>query len=435
MSLLIPLAVLFVALILQALFAGYETGFVSSNPIRIRYMAEEEGSANARWLLEHIQKPDRMIAALLIGTNVAVVVSTIVISIEVSSLLPLSTAVCDIISTAIAAPVLLIFAEILPKSVFRTHPNRLALALVAPIRLFYVLFLPLSGPVVWMTRQFLRLMGGSSRHIGPFMTSLEDVRMLVDESADYGSIEPEEREMIHSVIDLQSTQAKEIMVPRIRIRALPDTATRSELAALFEETGLTRIPIYHETIDSIAAVVNAYDLLLDDQPENEDIARFLRDVKHVPDTLRVNDLLEILKSAKQHVAIVTDEYGGTDGLVTVEDIIEEIFGEIQDEYDREENPIYKVGPNAYVVDALAPLYAAADFIGVPIHDEDVETVGGWLMHVAGRIPAQGEVIRADRFQITVLDGTVNHIVKVRLEVLPEAGGKESGGPDRRAELP
>ena len=424
MTVMLPLVIFLIALILQALFAGYETGFVSSNPIRVRYMAEDEGVPRAARLLRYINKPDQMLTTLLIGTNLMVMTCTLAISFEVTYLdqwlPPRMTGVIEaVISTAIVTPIMLVFAEILPKSVFRTHPTRLALALLPIIQFFYTLLSPLAAPVSWATSGVLRILGGKHQHISPLMSSLEDVRDLVAESVDHGTIEPEEQEMIHSVIELQDTTAKEIMVPRIAIEALPDTAARSELVALFVETGRTRIPIYHESVDEIIGVVSAYAILRDAEPEREDITRFIKEVKHVPDSIKVDDLFQELRKTKQHMAIVTDEYGGTDGLITMEDILEEIFGEIQDEYDNEESPIHKLGPNAYVVDARTPVAQAAEAVGVPIVDEDVETVGGWLMHVAGCIPAQGQVVEHGRFRMTVLAGGLNCVSRIRLEVLPE----------------
>ncbi len=225
--------------------------------------------------------------------------------------------------------------------------------------------------------------------------------------------------MIHSVMDLQKTHAKEIMVPRTDIHAVSADATRDELLQLFQETGRTRVPIYQESIDTIIGVVNAYDVLLDSDPQNPDITRYAKAVLHVPDTKPVDELLRELKAQPQHVAIVTDEYGGTDGLITLEDVLEEIFGEIRDEHDREEAPIQQVGPNNYVVDARMSLEELATVIGVSIIDPEVE-IGGWVMHHAGRIPLQGEKIRHEGFRVTVLEGRQNQISKVRLDVLPEA---------------
>jgi len=431
MTVLVPLFVFLVALVLQALFAGYETGFISANSIRLRYLAEEERSSRAAHLLRYVERPDQMLSALLIGTNLMVVTCTVVVSFEVQRLdqfLPPSITVLldNVISTAILAPVMLVFSEIIPKSVFRIHQN-LTITMFPVIQFFYAILAPVAAPTAWVTRGLLRLFGARQHHMRTLVSSREDVRDLIDEGVDHGTIKPDEQEMIHSVIDLQATTAKEIMVPRIAVEALPDTATRAELVALFADTGRSRIPIYHESMDHVAGIISVYAILRDTEPERPDITRFMRDVMHVPDSMRVDDLFQEMKRRRQHVAIITNEYGGTDGLVTIEDILEEIFGEIQDEYDNEESPIHKLGPNAYVVDARTPLEHVAEVLGIPIADDEVETIGGWLMHVAGHIPSQGHVIEHDRFRMTVLAGGPNVISRIRLEILPEPNSETKPG--------
>ena len=426
----LALGIAVLAVILQALFAGYETGFVSTNPIRIRFLAEEENISRARRLMRYSTRPDQMLTTLLIGTNLCTVAGTMAvasIAIQASYAIAAATGMVEpeknlsqtygeLGAAMLAAPVFLLFAEIIPKSVFRTHPNRLALALLPVIEVFYALFYPFAAAVAMVSRLLVRRPDGERHYLSPLMSSREDVRALVDESAVHGTIEPEEQMMIHSVINLQRKQAKEIMVPRIDIQAVPDTAPYAELLDLFVESGRTRIPVYKDTIDTIVGVVNAHDVLLDSEPGNPGIGRFVRPVTHVPDTVKLDDLFEMLKNAKQRIAIVTDEYGGTDGLITIEDILEEIFGEIQDEHDVEESIIHQVGPYAFVVEARAPLDELARTASLAIEDTEVETVGGWVMHLAGHIPAQGEVIKGDGFRLTVLDGGANYISKVRLEV-------------------
>lgn len=428
------------AVILQALFAGYETGFVSTNPIRIRFLAEEENMSRARRLMNYSTRPDLMLTMLLIGTNLCTVGGTMAVtyiaiqcSYAIAGMRGIPEADGTLYQTygelgaaLLAAPVFLLFAEVIPKSVFRTHPNRLALALLPVVEAFYILFYPVAAPVAMVSRLLVRRPDGARHYLSPLMSSREDVRALVDESAVHGTIEPEEQMMIHSVINLQRKQAKEIMVPRIDIQAVPDTACYKDLLALLVESGRTRIPVYSDTIDTIVGVVNAHDVLLDAEPENQDISRFIRPVAHVPDTVKLDDLFEMLKNTKQRIAIVTDEYGGTDGLITIEDILEEIFGEIQDEHDVEESIIHQVGPRAYVVEARAPLEEVARAASLDIEDTEVETVGGWVMHLAGHIPAQGEVIKGDGFRLTVLDGGANYVSKIRLEVSGEAAQGERG---------
>lgn len=410
-------ALIILAIVLNGLYAGYETGFVSADRLRIRFLSEEQKHARASVLLRHMANPDRMLTTLLVGTNLALVVGTMSITYCVEK---------EWLATLIAAPLFLLFAEIIPKSVFRRHPNRLSLALLPFIRVSEAVLAPFVYPTIVCFRGLHWLVGSPKRTINPLMSTEEDFRNLVDESAARGSIEPEEQEMILSVMDLPSIQAKEIMVPRIDIQALPDTATRAELVELFEKTGRTRIPIYHKTIDSILGVANVYDVLTDRELDRDDITRFATPVTHVPDTKPVDDLLQELKHARHHLAIVTDEYGGTDGLITLEDALEEIFGEIHDEHDRHRDMLQQVGPHAFVVDARMPLEDLCEEIGIEIRDDEVETIGGWVMRAAGRIPAQGEKLKHAGLRATILEGQTNQIVKIRLDVLPEARKEQDG---------
>ncbi len=407
MSAAVGLIVIFIiGVLLNGFFAGYETGFVSCNPLRVRHLAEEKKNWNARQLLHALEHPNYMLTGVLIGTNISLLLGTIALTRQFG----------DVWTPIIATPLVLVFGELLPKSMFRIHPTRLSLLLLPPMRFFLSIFAPLSAPTLWITRHLLRGIYGQEANSMPLlMRSPEDVRILVDESADKGAIDKEEKEMIHAVMDLQTSLAKEIMVPRIDIQALPDTATRTELITLFQESGRTRIPIYHETIDEITGIVNAFTVLRDTTPENEDISRLVREAMHVHDTMKLDDVLRAMRDAKQSMAIVTDEYGGTDGLITIEDILEEIFGDICDEYDEEENPIRKVGENAYIVDTRIPIEELSETLDIPIEDDEVETLGGWIMHTKKRIPKKGDVIEAPLFRITVLDATPTHVVRVRME--------------------
>ncbi len=404
------IALFVLGVLLNALFAGYETGFVSCNPLRIRHMAEKEGHKNARQLNKYLEKPGYLLTVVLLGTNISLIFGTLVISGKWGELL----------ATVVATPVFLIFGELVPKSMFRAHPTQAALLFVPAIRLADILLTFLSWPIIWAYRAILFMAGAPETHaLRTMMRSAEDMRVLVDVSADHGAIEEEEKEMIHSVMNLQTQSAKEVMVPRIDIVALPETATRSELVELLKESGYTRLPVYRESIDEVVGVINAFDLLRDTTPENEAIQRFIRPILHVYDTMKLDDLLQTMRAEKQFMAVVTDEYGGTDGLISLEDILEEIFGDIQDEYDEEESPIRQMGPNDFIVNARTPLEEAALFMGLSIQDEDVETVGGWLMHAAGRIPQKGEVLRVNGFRVTVLDGTRNAVFRIRIEILTE----------------
>ncbi len=414
----LALSVFVLGVALNGLFAGYETGFISADRIRIRFFSEEEKNARATKLLREIERPEKMLTMVLIGTNISLIIGTMALQ---------SVVHVAWLTTLIATPAFLIFAEIVPKSVFRRHPNVLATKLFPVMHGFAVILTPLTVPTLACVRLLRWATGVGSESTARVMSTQEDLRNLIDESAARGNIEREEQEMMHSVMDLQKRAAKEIMVPRIDIQAVPVDSSRAELLDLFKETGRTRIPIYRDTIDTIIGVANAYDLLLDSEPDNDDIARFAHEILHVPDTKPVDDLLQELKRAPQHVAVVTDEYGGTDGLITLEDVLEEIFGEIHDEHDRELALIQRIGPNNFVVDARMPLEDLSEVIGVSIQDEEVETAGGWVMRLAGRIPMQGEKLKFGGFRITVLEGQRNQVGKIRLDVLPEAREQDGEG--------
>jgi putative hemolysin len=394
-------------IIASSFFSGYETGFVSSNLIRIRHLAEKEHNSAAQQLTTHHDNPNRLITMLLIGNNLALVVGTTA----------LTHAVGSGYATLVSLPLYLILGEIMPKSIFRQFPTRFVLLFFPIFRFLEVLMAPITIPVAWLSQRVLNLVKKDAQKLGALLSSLDDMRVLLDESHDQGTLDRDEHEMIHSVIDLQTQSAKEIMVPRIQIQALPETATRHELTSLFIESGRTRIPIYSDSIDQIIGVVNAFDLIMDSHPERKDIQRFIKPVIHVPDSMKLDDVLNTLRDAHQSMAIVTDEHGGTDGLITVEDILEEIFGEIHDEYDIAATQVRKVGPRAYVIDAQTQLYDLSRVVVLDFKDLDVETVGGWVNVLAGHIPVTGEVINAEGLRITVLEGTSTHVISIRLEML------------------
>lgn len=401
----------FAALVLHALFAGFEAALAAVDRIRIRHLAEEENRPDAKRLMAFVDSPDLLMFAASLGAAVSLIGGTVAIYYETSSLW---------IAFLIAAPAFLVFGEIIPRSLALIHPTRFVLMLLPYVVVFIYVFAVVAWPLALLMRGVRKLVGAPEPEIGSLLTSEEEFLSLVDESAAAGGIEKDEQEMIHSVLDLQTTQVQEIMVPRTDIRALPDTAPRTELVEQFEATGLTRLPIYHESLDDIIGVANVYDVLIDDHPENADIRRFARGLIYVPDTMPAGNVLQLLKEAQQHMAIVTDEYGGTDGIITLEDALEEIFGEIHDEHDRAMDLIRQVGPRGFVIDARMSLEELAEAIGVPLEDPEVETVAGWVMRAAGRIPDQGEKLKFEGFRVTVLEGQRNQVNKIRLDILDES---------------
>ncbi|HOJ67541.1 MAG TPA: hemolysin family protein [Candidatus Hydrogenedentes bacterium] len=397
-------------LILSAFFSGYETGFLSSNPVRIRRVAEENKDPRARRILRYYDHPDLLITSILVGNNLAVVAGSITLAITLN----------DLWATVVGVPLFLFFGEVLPKSLFRLHPTEFTLAGEPVMRWFNRLLAPVVLPLHRLTHALFPHLGVERSGAKRLFNSLEEMRALVDESVDRGSLDEEEQEMIHSVIDLQKIQAKDVMVPRIRVVALPVTASRGELMALFRQSGKTRIPLYEGSMDKIVGIASAFDLLTDPEPDNQDIRRLSRAVLHVPDTMKLDDLLETMRRERQHLVVVVDEYGGTDGIICIEDILEQIFGEIHDEYDEQRAQVRRIGPHAFLVDGATPLEECAEAVGLPLNDPEVSTVGGWVCHLAGRIPRRGEVIRSPFCLVTILEGSPTHVRLIRLETFPDA---------------
>lgn len=393
--------------LVYAFFSGYEAAFLAANPIRLRHQAEKENHAASARLVAYMENPDRLIALLFLGGNLALVTSA----------LALTWYAGPVWAAVVAIPVFLIVGEIVPRSVFRAYPTQIALALLPVVRAFDFVLSPVTAPVSFVLRGFIRAAGKEQREIRSLLNTSDDVRVLVDETAEQGGIDHLEKEMIHSVMDLHSRHVREVMAPRIRIKALPVHASRRDLVAMLRETGHTRIPVYEESIDQITGVISAFAVLTDTEKDVDDIRRFVQPIMHVPDSMRLDDLLEAMRQERTRIAIVTDEYGGTDGIITVEDILEEIFGEIHDEHDKDEQTFRKVGVNAWTVDARVPLTDAAEALGLPLHDDDVETIAGWVMRLADRIPAKGETFTVHPWKIQVLDGGPNFIGRIRLEVL------------------
>ncbi|NWG19586.1 MAG: HlyC/CorC family transporter [Chloroflexi bacterium] len=299
---------------------------------------------------------------------------------------------------------ILIFAEALPKALAITHPTAAARLLAGPMALGAQLISPLVWLVGLLTRPLIRLVSGRAAPPTPLVTE-EELRLLVNVGEEEGLIEPDEREMIEGIFSFGDTTVREVMIPRVDIVALEETATVDEALNIVIAKGHSRIPVYRETIDHVVGMLYAKDLLLWLRSERRDaqLGPLLRTAYFVPDTMKVDVLLKDLQARKVHLAIVVDEYGGTAGLVTIEDVIEEIVGEIQDEYDVDEPPIKELGAGELEIDARVPIDDINDLTGLRLASEESDRIGGVVFEHLGRVPKVGdEVYPAEGVTITVL---------------------------------
>lgn len=404
---------LVVLLTLSGFFSSAETAMVSVSKIRLRTL--EEGNKKAALALKILENQSKMLSAILIGNNL---VNTSAASI--ASLIAYSFGGAAVsIATFIITFLILVFGEITPKTWATINADKLAIA-YAPIIL---LLMKVLTPVIWFVNLFssgiLKLMGIQNSNKNISMTESE-LRTIVDVSHEEGVIEEDEKDMINKVFDLGDAKAKDVMVPRVHVVMAEIDSTYKDLLEIFREEKFTRIPIYQDKIDNIVGVVNMKDLLMYDDFSHFDMQKILRKPKFTYENKKVSELLIEMKQSTFNLAIVMDEYGEFSGIVTLEDIIEEIVGDVQDEYDaHEEENIIKLNNQTYDVKGYLSLHDLNDYLDLDLDSEDFDSVGGLVIDALGRLPqTNDETTLPNGIRIKVLKVEKNRIESVRL-ILPD----------------
>jgi putative hemolysin len=327
----------------------------------------------------------------------------------------------------LGALAMLLFGELIPAAFASTRPERLAMFIVGPMSILLNVLSPISRSLLWFSNRVASLFGG--RDVAQYVTE-EEIKTLVDAGSEEGVIEDEEKEMIYSIFQFGDKVAREVMVPRIDVVGLDAEATLQEALDLILSAGHSRIPIYEETIDRIVGLLYAKDLLVvwrDNESKERKVRDIIRAAYFVPESKKAGSLLEELQQRKIHMAIVIDEYGGTAGLVTIEDLVEEIVGEIQDEYDPEEEAEYvKISDDEYLFDASIHLDDVNELLGVNLPDDESDTLGGYVLAILGRVPFGGETFTEKGLEIKVESITGRRIRKVRVKRLPPVPLQEDG---------
>jgi CBS domain containing-hemolysin-like protein len=409
-----------VSALVAFLAATAQASLVYIDRARLRHMLEE-GTPRASALMRLLDEPTSSLSTILVVYTLAVcaaAASAFWFDLD----LWLTVAPWVAVVAAVIQLLILLIVQFLGRVVAVARPERVALTFVRPvellIRVFFFVLIPLNALDRWV-----RSLLGVQHGITP--ADAEDrLRHLVEGNTD---LEEDEREMIASVIELGEQPVREIMVPRIDIVAAPDGSTVREALDRIVESGHSRIPIYEASIDNISGVVYAKDLLkfLRDGAQTEPVKPLAREPSFVPETKKVDELLHEMQQRRVHLAVVVDEYGGTAGLITIEDLIEEIVGEIQDEYDVEEAMIQEVSDEEALFDARVSIRDVNDTLDLDIEDEDFDTLGGLLYHELGKVPNVGDEVRVDGARVTVLTTTGRRVRKVRvMKVPPEAATAE-----------
>ena len=394
-----------VCLALSAYFSATETAFSSANTTRLRTLAEK-GSGGAALALKLLEQYDRLLSTILIGNNIVNIATA---SIGTVLFVRHYGDAGATISTVVVTVVVLIFGEISPKSIAKDCAERCAMLSAPILRVFIWVLLPLNRLFSLWKKLLSRVfrLGGESK------MSQEELLMLVDEVQQDGSIDRDEGELLKNAIGFSEQEAQDILIHRVDLAALPVTAGKEEIAALFTQTKYSRLLIYENSIDHILGTVHQKDFYVGcgvtDKPLRDIIAPPVFALENEPIRL----LLKKLQQAKTHVAVVVDEYGGTCGIVTMEDILEELVGEIWDEHDEEEVFLRKLGPDTYTVDAAMDLEDFAAYFHVKTGSEMV-SVSGWVMEQFGRVPEVGDSFTCGDLQVEVMRVENHRIEEIRV---------------------
>jgi putative hemolysin len=417
---LIELLIILALILLNAVFVAAEIALVTVRRTRIDQLVDE-GNGAADRVKRLISQPGRFLAVIQLGITfigfLAAAFAGVSLTVELDRLLgtieplkPYSGAIALVVVTALLSFVTIIFGELVPKSLALAHPERYSLLLAGPVDLVGRVL----NPIVWVLTQ---VTNGVNRVLGvkdvvQNQISTEELKLLVERGGEQGVLEAEEEQMINAVIELGDRRVHEVMVPRIAMAAMPVGATFDEAIETIVEHGHSRIPVYEETVDEIIGILYAKDLLpflRASTGPRPDIRELLRTPVYIPESMTVDDLLHEFQRRKVHIAIVLDEYGGTAGLVTIEDLLEEIVGEIQDEYDVEEPMVERLSDHEARIDGRADVDELLELFDLDMKLEDAEeydTVGGLLYHRIGGVPSPGDTVEVDglRLQVETTDG-------------------------------
>ncbi|MEK9657696.1 MAG: hemolysin family protein [bacterium] len=400
----------------SAFFSSAETAVTAINRVKLKSLIENSGK-KAIALAKILEKPRNLITAILIGNNVAnVAASAMATAVSLKVLKKVGVegqAVSLALVTGLMTFIILVFGEITPKTMAIRHPTRWALRITPILFTLMMVFKPAIILFNIISKGISAVFQVPEENFQRLFTE-EDLRSAIKIGEEDGVIEEEEKEMIEGVIDFSEKIVREVMTPRTDAICLESKREARELIELISEKGHSRIPIYEDKMDNIIGIVYAKDLLNLKIDQNS-LKPFIRPAVFIPETKNIEELLQQMKKAKFHMAIVVDEYGGMAGLVTFEDIIEEIVGEIQDEYDHEQSELTKINENTFVVSATMNIENFAEEIRVTLPDEvDYDTVGGFVLSLLGKFPKKGEVVAYKELQIKIIEISERRILKLEI---------------------
>lgn len=397
-------------LLMEGFFAGCEMAVVNCDKMRIKSQASE-GNRGAQLVQRMLDKPEWLLGTTLVGTNLAVVTNTILITLLLINTIHQRG---ELYAVLIMSPLALFWGEILPKTFFQQKADFLAPRVIYPLWFASRVFSPILWVITAVPRAFTWKQPKEGSIAGN-MLGRDDLKLLLNMPQNGSDILAEERKMVDRLIDLSDKKVHEVMIPLVEVAAVPETATWEQAVQLLVERGHSRLPVFRERIVHMVGILHHFDLLLAAE-RTGGITSLARPAFYVPETKRVYELLMYMKKSGNNMAIAVDEYGGAVGIITLEDILEEIVGEIEDEYDRKRLQYRKIGPSSYLVDARAEVDHLNERFSLQLPEGDYETLGGFLMTKMGRIPRAGEIFRLQNLVMTVEKATPRSVQTVRLDL-------------------
>jgi len=404
------LVTLLILVAMSAYFSATETAYTSLNRIRLKTRADN-GSRRAARTLELAEEYDKLLSTILIGNNIVNITATTV-----------STVLCTrwfhqygpTVATVALTIIILVFGEITPKSMSKERPEDFAMFAQPLLRLFLVVLTPLN----FLFTQWKRLMSKVFRSKGEDGITEEELVGMVEQAQTEGGLDEHESDLIRNAIEFNDLEVSEILTPRVDLTAADEDSSMEEIAALFAETGYSRIPLYHETVDNIVGVIHEKDFYAARYRGETMLSNIKSPVFYTTGNTRVFGLLRILQKNKAHMAVVVDEYGGTEGIATLEDILEELVGEIWDEHDEVVEEFRKQPDGSYLIACSADLDDMYDLFQVK-GTCDAATVSGWVLEQVGRVPEVGDRFQAEGLDVTVTQVEHRRVLEIRVVLLPE----------------
>ena len=406
---------LLILIVLSAFFSGSETALMALDRLRLRHLAETDRPGAAR-LEAILEKPDRLLSTILIGNNLVNIAASVFAT---ALLIEIFGEHGELLTILILTPVLLVLAEVTPKTYAAQNPEKVSFVVIRPILACMYILTPLVTFVSGISGLLQKLFRAKTVKA---VISEEEIKTIISVGEQSGTVHEDKRRMLHGIFELSQIRVRDVMIPRTEVVGLDIEMPFPEILQLVQEAHHSRFPVYEEDLDSIVGIVHSKDILsYVHRPERFHIRKVARQPFFVPESQLIEALLQSFRERRVHLAIVVDEHGGVEGIVTLEDVIEEVFGEIADEYDIEEALIRKIGVGRYLVDGSASIKMVNNRFGRELPEEHVTTLAGYVLQLLDRIPAEGDQCRADDLLMVVrkMDGQKVETVELHFDLDPE----------------